>query len=130
VGFFGSIPVLLQGHFPIISAPMTRLRISHMATTPQFPMPPRPTPPGAPQRPAPQTQAAAPAESQPGFAQWAQNKSKWFWLAVIAAVFIVGTIVQSLLAPTPKPQGPQGQNPRATSGTPAEAPKAADPSIK
>jgi hypothetical protein len=110
---------------------MMRLRFSHMANTPQFPMPPRPTPPSAPQRPSPQPQqAAAPVASQPGFAQWAQNKSKWFWLAVIAAVFIVGTIVQSLLAPTPKPQGPQGQNPRATTGTPAETPKVADPSTK
>jgi hypothetical protein len=92
-----------------------------MATTPQFPMP---------QRPTPQSQAPAPAASPSGFAQWAQSRSKWFWLAAFVGVFVVGTVIQWFLAPTPKPQGAQEQNPRATTGVPAEAPKADGKSVK
>jgi hypothetical protein len=104
-----------------------RAEIGHMAITPQFPTPPRPTP----QRPSPQPQTAASAPAQPGFAQWAQSKSKWFWLAVFAGVFIVGTIVQWILAPAPKPQAAQEQqNPRAITGIPTEAPKAAEKTSK
>jgi hypothetical protein len=89
-------------------------------------MPPRPSP----QRPSAPSQAPAPAASPSGFAQWAQSRSKWFWLAAFIGVFIVGTVIQWFLAPTPKPQGAQEQNPRATTGVPAEAPKAGEKSAK
>ena len=59
-----------------------------------------------------------------------QSRSRWFWLAVFIGVFIVGTVIQWLAEPTPKPQAAQEQNPRATTGAPAEAPKADEKSAK
>jgi hypothetical protein len=51
-------------------------------------------------------------------------------LAAFIGVFIVGTVIQWFLAPTPKPQAAQEQNPRATTSVPAEAPKAGEKAAK